>query len=239
MEEIDCYPVSIMPQEDYVPVLDVDALNKRLQSVYMARRLEGRPYHIIGGEKVLDDEAISEDVIDWSVCLLGGKFQVEDLRWRQLGEGASSWTGESVKFEDFEGYYELRDNMTPLYLNMRKFHDVYVPYQRRFGNMNDILSYREKTGEPSELELEKWDKTSPLECQEHITVVHAPNKLNYWHMMIQVRPLDMERPIDRNKKGALKRSIRNALHLYISNTVTLEQPSFDIVSGEFYKRMEK
>ena len=236
MEETSCYPASIMPRGDYVFALDVDALNEQLQSVYMVRRLEGQPYHMLGEEKVLDDEAIPEDVIDWSVCLLGGKFQVEDLRWRQFGEGASPWKGEDVKLEDFEGYYELKDNMTPLYLAMGKFHNVYVPYQRNFGSVQDVLRYHEKTGELSNQEIEGWDKVSSLECQEHVTVVHAPNKLNYWHMMIQVRPLDMEAPIDRNKKGALKRNVRAALHLYISNTVTLEHPSFEMLPDWLYKR---
>lgn len=239
MEKTERYPESIMPQNNYMTALDVDALNSQLQAVYMARRLEGQPYHIMGGEKILDDEAISEDVIDWSVCLLGGKFQVEDLKWRQLGEATVSWKGENVKLEDFSGCYELKEDITPLYLEMRKFHNVSVPYQRQFGSKQDVLKYQSKTGEPSNEEIESWDKVSPLKCREIITVTHAPNKLNYWHMMVQARPLDMEYPINRNKKGTLKKNVRSALRLYILNSVTLNCPTFNMLPDRFYKQQEK
>lgn len=234
------YPTRILPKPRYIKLVNVDELNERCKKSFLVRRLEttGNPFHIIGGRKLLNEGVIDEDVLDWSTNLLGGEFQVEDICWRQKGEGVSPWEEEEINIADFKNCYERIDLAFPIFIAIEKLHKIEIPYRRNFGSKADAIKYAEATQDLAEETLTRWTSDVEPECHATITIEHKPIRLNYWHMTIEITPHDFVEPIDRDskKKKGLKERVKKALHLYIINNVQCECTELEQLPESIYNR---
>ena len=231
------YPIRILPRRQYVDRINVNDLCIKCNQSVLLRRLdsEGKPFHIIGGRKLLNEGVISEDVLDWSTNLLGGEFKIEDICWRQKNGGIADWNGGDVKICDFDECYQHVE--TPYYvcIAVNRLHKITIPYKRRFGSRQDLEQYVEKTNDITKEDIAQYIG-GELECRATITIEHKPTMLNYWHITIGITPRDFTDPMPRNstKNKGVKKRVREALHLHIIDNVMCETPNIEDIPKELY-----
>lgn len=224
------YPIRILPKKQYVKHIDVDILCSTCEHSILARRLDvcegGQlPFHEIGGQKLLNEDAISEDILDWSTNLLGGEFKIEDIGWKQKGSGIKDWDNEDVdicKYEDC--YSRIETEYYSAFITVDCLHNKIIPYRRNFADKASLVQYYNSTGDITKETVDQWNNNKEIECQATIKVEHKPTMLNYWHMTVGIIPRDFKEPIPRdlNKQKSLKKSVKRALRLYILKNISCE-----------------
>lgn len=232
------YPIRILPKEQYVRRIDVGLLHKECQTSLLARRLDAEecPFHYIGGRKLLNEGVINDDVLDWSTNLLGGEFKIEDVFWRQKGEGIEEWNDGDVDICKYNGCYEHTKSSYCVFIAINSLHNITVPYKRVFGSKSDLEKYLEKTHDITVDAIEQQHAGYEQECRATITIEHKPTKLNYWHMTIEITPKDFTEPITRDgkKNKSVKRRVKEALHLHIIKNVICEEPQISGIPQRLY-----
>lgn len=186
------------------------------------------PFHYIGGRRILNEGIITDDVLDWSTNLLGGKFKTEDAFWRQKGKGTTPWKDKdgNVNLCHYNGCYEQTTSKHCAFITVKCLHNKEIPYKRVFGNKKDLEQYAEKTHDVTKEALEQWHTDAEPECHATITIEHKPIVLNYWHMTIEITPKDFANPIPRDSKKnkSIKKRVKEALHLHIIKNIICEEP---------------
>ncbi|WP_289300746.1 hypothetical protein [Xylanibacter muris] len=194
----------------------------------MVRRLDfdGNPFHYIGGRKLLNEGVVSDDVLDWSTNLLGGEFKIEDILWKQKGDGIIEWNEEDVDICDYDECYEQMAQANSVFITVNCLHKTIVPYRRKFGSKGDLEQYAEKTHDIDKEIIEQYHAGYEPECHATVTVEHKPTKLNYWHMTIEITPRDLTEPMPRDgkKNKSVKKRVKEALHLHIIKNLICEEP---------------
>lgn len=232
------YPIRILPQKRYVKNINIDELNEHCKKSFLVRRLapDENPFHNIGGQKLLKEGVIKDDVLDWSTNLLGGEFKVEDIQWKQEGEGCSYWKGEEINIADYEGCYTCLESVYPVFIAIGKLHKMGIPYKRKFGQKSDVIHYAEDTHDLTKEDVEQWTPKEDPQCHATITVEHKPTKLNYWHMTVEITPLDFKEPMDRNSKRSksLKDRVKKALHAHIVKNVQCKCTEIESIPEPLY-----
>ncbi len=232
------YPIRILPQKKYVRHIDVNNLYVKCQKSLLVRRLDvdGNPFHYIGGRKLLNEGVINDDVLDWSTNLLGGKFKVEDVYWRQKEKGIIEWNNEDVNIDDYNGCYEQITSANCVFITINCLHNKSIPYKRKFGSKRNLEQYVEKTHDIEEEAIKHWGVCDEPECHATITVEHKPTMLNYWHMTIEIAPRDFTEPIPRDSKKnkSVKKRVKEALHLHIIKNVMCEKDYVEDIPESLY-----
>lgn len=232
------YPIRILPKKQYVKRIDIDKLYTLCKESLLTRRLdcEGTPFHYIGGRKILNEGIINDDVLDWSTNLLGGKFKIKDICWRQIGKGITEWNNEDVNICDFDGCYELIKSTNYVFIPLYCLHNQIIPYRRKFGNKKDLEQYTIKTNVLDKDFIEHWTTEDEIECRATITVEHKPTMLNYWHMTVEIAPEDFKAPIPRDSKKnkSLKKRVKEALHMHILNNVICKETRIKKIPKTLY-----
>lgn len=230
------YPIRILPNKKYVRRININSLYSLCKEALLIRRLdcEENPFHSIGNYKILNEGVINDDVLEWSTNLLGGEFKIEDICWRQIREGINEWNDDDndVDICNYIGCYEQITSKYFVYISLCRFHNVTIPYKRKFGSEKDLKQYIDKTGETNQT----YNAIEGNECHAVITIEHKPTMLNYWHMTVGVTPKDFEMPIPRDSKKnqSLKKRVKEALHMHILNNVICEDTKYDNIPSSLY-----
>lgn len=232
------YPIRILPKKQYVNRINIGHLYTQCQESLLVRRLdcEGTPFHYIGNQKLLNEGVISDDVLDWSINLLGGEFKIEDICWRQTGKGITEWNDGDVNICDYDGSYELTKSTNCVFISLCCLHNQIIPYRRKFGSRKDLEQYTVKTSEFNKDVMVQWNTEDELECHATIIVEHKPTMLNYWHMTIEIVPKDFEEPISRDSKKnkSLKKRVKEALHMHIVSNVICKVTHIENIPQTLY-----
>lgn len=231
------YPIRILPNKKYARRININSLYNQCKEALLIRRLDCKeePFHIIGGYKILNEGIINDDVLEWSTNLLGGEFKIEDICWRQIKQGINEWNDnedDDVDICDYNGCYEQITSKYFVCISLCRFHNVTIPYKRKFGSEKDLKQYIDKTGEI----IKTNNATDEQECHATITIEHKPIMLNYWHMTVGVTPKDFETQIPRDgkKNHSLKKRVKEALHMHILNNVICEVTNIENIPLSLY-----
>lgn len=235
------YPQRILPKKQYVDRIDINQLCSICKKTSLARRLdvETEPYHYIGNHKLVNEGVINNDVLDWSTNLLGGEFKIEDICWRQKGDGCAEWNNEDIDICDYNSEcYEQTTSKYCAFITIECLHNIEIPYKRRFGSKKDVEQYAEKTQDITIDVIKAWNQDNEPECHATIVVEHKPTMLNYWHMTVGVIPRDFKEPISRDCKNSVKKRVKEALYLHIIKNITCDEPDIEEIPVKLYLKVK-
>lgn len=179
----DQYPTAIIPKRNYINPIDIDALHSSNESYVTVRRSAKTEDETFNELHKLKEHAIvanDKKILGLSMNLLGGKFEVEHIKFRTKNAGSESWkTGEPVYFfqkhkNDFE---VLEEVLPPIFLYLKDIHEVRFPYRKQYDKETAKICKALSIG----IEIDEND-SSKIILVGQSKVKHTPTNLNYWHI---------------------------------------------------------
>lgn len=178
------YPERIMPQEDYHLRMDIDVLNSINPYLQRKSDLPLSSCCVDGDLDRVTTAAFGQrGLVNMSVNIFGGLFQVGDERWHQKVSKEDAWKGGAVDIDTYEGRYEWQDEKVSVYFSFDKAHNVTWNFPRKFADKNQFSKYRDAIIEGLS-PVGDFSKDVTYFLSGHSECNHDPNPLNYWHMEI-------------------------------------------------------
>ncbi len=188
------YP-KILPKSKF-KYIDIDSLNNANDDIVIVRRslvpsLEGT-FTQTGTVKAEAIYGRLDDLKSLSMNLLGGEFDVDDIKWRQYDFASSEWNYEKTIF-----YHQVHDSISlhegkiPILYYLKNLQEFKFPFRRNFNpkeNQKQIPQKLDPTAvflEPDSIEEKKEYKYG---YQGFTKINHKPSCGNFWHVEIFVQP---------------------------------------------------
>jgi hypothetical protein len=189
------YPSSILPNATYVREIDIN--NLLIDSYFfVTRRFECLIGDLYDSElDILKSSAfILRDVPGMSMSILGAFFISEYNKFRPINEGQEIWAdGSDVLLSDHINNYEIIEPFLSAYFPGNEIHDQSVPFFHSIEKQTVKLLVKdgqEPVVDKKENKYKTFGKT---------LLKHAPTKLNYWHVELELHD-HVPSLIDRDKK---------------------------------------
>lgn len=203
------YPESILPSASYCQTLDVDTLLENYPVLSVVRQV------VLGSDDFVRSDS---DVVGLSVNLLGGRYNVKKhLPFLPKSPDATHpWDGNNVNILEYSiDDYTVTDSCYGVYFKVADIHNKVFPFRKLFNTQKDRDDFQIKAKSHCKDLGISWEerlvdifvtKKNPVQVKAITKIVHAPVRMNYWHMMLEVLPIGEETyilPKERNK-GAVK-----------------------------------
>lgn len=232
------YPEEILPNENYLSQMDVDALANDVEMACVVRSVAERPQiEEVFGVKVWTNDSVlkSGDVLDMSSYLLGAKYQDSYLPF--MDKSGRDWNGETAE----ELKVALADNNNwiyvdtkpafPLMLKLSMLHLQSFPYQRTFEKMSLKNDFDEK------YKIQEFYQKSDKEWEYRFMIIfqHAPSLLNYWHFEMKLSPsLGMLFERKDKSKGWMRIVIKDFVGKNLVNAIVTDEENVAQISDSYY-----
>lgn len=231
------YPVRIIPSFGWNDDIKCDAILCVCKDAMVGRRIEGSAEDCVDsslGEDAisLKEEALTKDEIpNLSTSLLGAKHQIEDFRFRQIGQGKAPWDKEEVGISAFcidKDFVRIDTEFIVVGWSLFGLNNKDVPYRKTFNKKKEYDAFVDSVNKANESQnkekiyLEEYEKLSKNEngvsygeYNGKVFVNHAPTKLNYWHFTVDLYPVDTpEKPL-KGVKGAWREMMAENIADYL------------------------
>jgi hypothetical protein len=220
------YPTIILPQENFVSKIEIEALLSEV-SVVLTRRATGNNDDIFNPQGLLRPSILKERDLDrMSMNMLGGYFEVEHTRFRAFGQARQEWLGDSVCLDNYEGCFECLENCCEIFFDCNDIVKQDIPYNRPA----DPAAQRELAALRNALNISVVDGS--YELQGSTDVVHSPIKLNYWHVEFVV--CDINGNYAERKNQYLKTFYKDVLQDIIMVSAKQAPSEYEPIPQKFY-----
>ena len=258
----DEYPTEILPQDGFVPLMDIRGLLKMYPALVAVRTCNVPTEEAYvsweqnENKKILSDEAIG-NCEGLSMNLLGGCFDKDKhSRFRPLAERAKTdWQGEKVQPVVKGDYKPIEGERLFFFFYVKQWMDLLFPYRCGFSSRADYEKARsdaEKYVSEKDLKLEGEiigvfeGKGKPVKVLATAEVNHHPTPMNYWHVQMDCRRIGQSegeatgseiKKIGRMLKEIVLRNIQEAgfVYYHIHPRYYKQHPTFlDCCLGYLY-----
>lgn len=254
------YPTRILPQSGWGKHFHGKNFSQHKRNAIIGRRLNGKLEDCIVSNPINGDLSIeaeylqSGDIINLSTSLLGAAYLIDDFAYVSKEDGVHDWdTGLDIDLANFkEGtdyyYYtsaycvvgwpilNLEGFMVPFnYNRTHESYEAFVSWQESLPMNHDNAEISKYLGEFKKISKTENDKfPSQLEVPTFVKIIHRPTNLNYWHLTVDIFPIDKPETElvkeDVNKKSYKKKLRRIADELrtsFILCNANAEIPKID------------
>lgn len=220
------YPNEILPQQGYIPRMDLTKL-KNVYPLVAVRRCLISPSLAFerseAGTKILTSDAIGQ-VIGLSLNLLGGLFDEKKhilYKPSKTSPCKEDWDGKTLYKVSPEDYSMSSTEGFNLYYSVNDWYNFTFPYtttaasQEQFSKMHqDQKAIADSEG----IDIEKRicdifkSKKDTFEMVARTRVNHHPTLMNYWHVQLDsYRGNSTTEVMDKDKPTSERRKIGNLL----------------------------
>lgn len=227
------YPNSILPKTCFKNFLEFDTLIEN-QQIFLLRRSDKPLEHtfsILGGNYILCQDAIEDsDLLDLSLNLLGGKFQIKHIKFipKIKSEACYPWDGKSsIYLSDHLHNYSVVEVPCYIFIDSSNIH-------------NETISYSRTQDKPLDKHLKSLGKTFKPEnkiynFESRVKFVAVPTNINYWHFELRINEFDND-PISNKKPAWVKALCHQIFNDIISVNTSPLVPSYSKIPLSYYKK---
>ncbi len=221
------YPRSILPKQNYTPLLNIDAMSKEAD-LFIVRRADVSCKEIFNEAGTLKDDVIrSKDVPRLSTNLLGSYYLLKHIKFRTMKNGAEPWLNRTkIHLLDFINDYEVLKKICPIIYKLNNLHNAPVPFINKKNKHSDnFIKANNLTPEIIGVEYKLKGK---------IKIVHEPTNLNYWHVELKLYDaLDTE--VTRKDDNAWARSSKRYVLEHFLSVPMFETPkNIQAINKSYY-----
>ena len=229
------YPEDILPKSSYIMSMDIDELINDNGFVVLSRRIDKdiEECEMFNGKRMIEAEEFYDNIVNMSLNIHGGNFNIRHIPFRQIKPGTNNWNGKDIDMNQFSQCYEYKEVCFPIFLKSTDIHNITLPYHKTFSKEKD---YRD-TQNLINRYLEPFKPDTEYILNATVKLRHVPTMLNYWHAELTVLPEDTpEKPLD-NKKSAWKKNLFHSISEdVIQRKYTTEQPVINKIKEIFFKK---
>ena len=199
------YPICILPYLHYKLKIEDTSINQLVNedNCVIVRRSGKSEVDSFNELEILKEDIISEkSVPNLSMNLYGSKFTNEHLKFRCFGEAINLWEGEKIKLSNYKSFYNILETHSPIYFLIKDLHNKIFPYYKTDDKDTQKLLRI--------LGLNISSENGKVKLNGKSKVIHSPNKLNYWHVELQIK--DNQESEIKNTNSAWQKSA--ALYAY-------------------------
>ncbi len=219
------YPKQILPSSKYLPKLDISDLQKKYPYLAVVRQIKGTLKEFLvqteKGKYRFSDNIFNCNVANLSMNLLGGKFLGhKHIKFLPKNEGCREWGGTDNYPIANETNFSVTEPCFGIYFFIKDIHNVTFPFKKTFQSQQERDEYALAAEETSkELNIEQivvghfTNSTTPVEIQSRTEIDHAPNRLNYWHIVLNTYSPISSKPIPNDRCSSGNRKILKALKI--------------------------
>jgi len=173
------YPKSILPKQNYTPLLDFDVMSTQGE-FFIIRRADVNCRDIFNEAGALKEGVLSsKDIPGLSMNLLGAFYLPKHIKFRTINKGAESWLNNSkIYMSDFINDYTILNNFCAIIYKLNCLHNASVPF------INEKNKVSDKFVKAFNLTPEIIGTKYKLEGK--IRISHAPTNLNFWHVELDL-----------------------------------------------------
>ncbi len=234
------YPKEILPQPDYIPVMNMKNLLLEYPGLAVSRRVDGNKedaFIVFNGHSQLREDKIGQ-VLNMSLNLLGGLFDNGRHLCYHPRQDVRDWEGEEVRPDELDGKYEVTPSCFPVFLMAKDIFDYPFSVPYFFQKEKDALVFITSVPE-SDIErkyTDKFSKQEPVIIRTHAVLRHAPTNFNYWHCVLDSYPsLSATEEIKSADKNSLKRIVRMLRADLLQNFLKESLPVDYEIDSSFYR----
>ena len=223
------YPLSILPENHYIPRINIDNLCKNVPLIVVRRSDKPKEdiFNKFGMMREDSDAILKHEIPGMSMNLLGGAFKYEHIKFNPIGEAAKIWDGyEKVFYFRYRKSINLLPIATPIFFEVANLQGIEFPYQRNRD--------KESTKLMDILGIQPREINGKFELLGKSYISHEPTRLNYWHVEFQIRDVE-NNLIEKTKSAWQKEAANSALSHIKSNASSVVSNISDIPKSYFCK----
>ena len=184
------YPTKILPRSYYKLRIDITRIFSEIGDFWVVRRGNGplsTVSYVFGGKTRLLRDAFGEKIVGYSMNIIGGAFNpVKHIKYRQITKGTNDWNGSPVFIFDYIHDYKYIKDGFPIFFRASLFQNLEVPYKKPVSKEeHKVLT---SDAHKHKIIEDKFDIDGLVKVKGHTSLIHSPNCLNYWHIMLQTFP---------------------------------------------------
>lgn len=187
------YPKELIPNSNMMFPFPLQSLVERKGDYVVCYRLKGTvddnmDEDTLGGMEVLKEECF-EHIVHMSMNLIGGGFRPDHVIFVQKKPGSDPWNGaEDVCLEDFAHCIEEMAEATPVFYLASKVNNMERTVKATFNNSDAYKAFKNAMVNAKPDCWPEFYKGISVDVPFAICIEHAPSKLNYWHVQMEVYP---------------------------------------------------
>lgn len=236
MYDMKLYPDSLVPNVNYKGEIDIPTLLEK-HDFHISRRIKEpkeKSVYEEDGVWYLNRDALKEIDHEMSVNLLGAGFHIEHTKFRQVGQASEAWhEGEAVdKMQYSQDVYEENDSFPILYRG-KNLVGKKVPYSRPVQSISN--EQNELLAKIQEIAKAKLSSQDSIDIKAELGLKHSPSRLNYWHLILQIKPSHDEQAM-KNTKPTWKKDLMKIVRRDFLSSIEMPDPSFtpETIEEEWY-----
>lgn len=178
------YPICILPYSHYKLKIEDTSINQLVNedNCIIVRRSDRSQEDSFNELEILREDIILEKSIpNLSMNLYGSRFTNEHLKFRCFGAGIKLWEGENIKISNYKACYSILKTHSPIYFLIKDLHNKVFPYYKT--DDKDTQKLLKIMG------LNISSENGKVKLNGKSNVIHTPNKLNYWHVELQIKDI--------------------------------------------------
>lgn len=221
----------IKPSSFYKEKMDIDYLLSNGLDLCVSRRVDGERDNIvekIGNDYVIVNSAAIGQPADFSVNLLGGKFEDKHIDLYSSDEtNNGDWYGRKEPNVNEELITE-KSPCFAIYYNVKDFLDFPVKQTKTFTKEADYKKFiQELTPEQlKQYELEIYVKNRQYEFLVRKKINHKPTNMNYWHVTFDLYSFDSpdEELTSEDRNNSHRRILKHFSHDFLMKSFKVDNP---------------
>lgn len=214
------YPNCILPYLHYKLRIEENSINQLVneENCVIVRRSDKSEVDSFNELDILREDIISDkSTPNLSMNLYGSKFTNEHLKFRCFGNAIKLWEGEKIKFSEYNACYSILESHSPIYFLIKDLHNKIFPYYKTDDTETQKLL--------KILGLNIQSENGKVKFNGKSSVIHSPNKLNYWHVEFQIKDIQ-EREINKTNSAWQKSAAQYAYNDIIVMSAKKNPPKY-------------
>ena len=208
--DIEEYPVCILPYSHYRKRINIEDLSDKENCVIVRRSNKSSDDSFTEVGTLREDVIFAKDIPSLSMNLYGSRFTNSHLGFRCFDKAMELWDGiETIKLSNYTDCYSIISECSPVYFYLNTLHNRNFPYYRADDKETQKIL--------KELNINPLSVNGKVEFAGSATVIHTPNKLNYWHVELEIKDAR-----NTSIKYGKPEWIKSAVSLAYSNLIAIE-----------------
>ena len=184
------YSFKLIPYKGLQIEADVDVLLKT-SDFSLARRCDNEISDLVacGNTYIIPYEPaflenIYKQIPQMSLTYVDDTESIESASYRLHKPASDDWQGDNVDFDKLEKTIEKKEPCFQLVYNAQNFHNVQIPYSRKFEKAKDAVKYG--LSELFSKGKQPFSREAPYKTNATLKLKHSPTLLNYRHFVLRI-----------------------------------------------------